>query len=141
MKSTTVALFLSIICMIALIGNAILHVTGVMLLNDLQDPQLQQARKLLLGIALAESLLVMCLFIMIIYISRNSDTTILSYLLLFLSICTIFASGVISAIVASQLQCLKTTLEITQTWQYATGAAVSGILSTVMLLLILLFSK
>lgn len=136
MKSTTAALFLSILSMLALLVNVVLHASSVLLLKDETDPKLVQSRTLLLGTAIIEAVFVVFLFVMIIYIFRNSVANVWSYLLLFLSGSTIFASGVISALVASQLQCSVANQAVKEAWQYTASGAASGIIATVLLLVI-----
>jgi len=153
MKNTTIALLQSILAFIIIIVNTGLYFTVWLNLNKVnltvnneQTENVQKSKNLILISAILHIVFAVIIAIVTVSIVYNKQKleehmNILIYLALFLSCILMLASGIVGAIVATNLQCYKTDENIKKAWENASYTAVYGILGVILILLVQAFTR
>lgn len=150
MQNVTVSLLQVIVIFIMTLVNATLQTIAYRNIkkSQLTNSDITKAAKLLLGSLISQYVTAFVMIAVAAYMIANRNTAlndntqkVLVYGFLVLSTSALLTGGVIGASVSTKLQCFRNYNEIEQAWQKSTISATSGILGTVLVLLIQAFIR
>jgi len=146
MKNTSISIIQAIIVVIITLLNASFQLYSLVQLNKVHglNSEVQEAKHLLLNVIITQYIIAifMALVAFLVFAYRHklgSNTkfvNLIVYLGLIFATITMFSGGVIGAIVASKLQCLKADPHVENAWRYTSVSAITGIVGTILVLLV-----
>ena len=147
-KNTTIALTQSVVALLAILINAILQSIGLSELNKslVNNVDVEDAKKLLfIAIMLqfvAAVLMITVLILLIVYREKlQQHMNKFIYVALIISGLLLLIGGSLGASVAVRLQCYRGDPNVDKAWQRASITSVIGIVGTIVLLLIQVFTQ
>ena len=148
MKHSTIALIQAIFALLIILVNVSLQANALMALNASKSnvTNVHDAKNILLASIITQFIaatVLIVLAILIVMYRKELETHMdkFFYAALVTSSFIMFTGGVLSAIVATHLQCLKDDPNIKKAWNSATISATIGILATLLMLMIHSFVK
>lgn len=147
-KHTTIAIIQTVIALIAIITNITLQVDALMQLNKsvTKNVDIEDSKRMLLSSILLQSIaaVLMIIAFVILIVKREQLQAHMNkfiYAALIISGLLLLVSGSLGGATAVRLQCYRGDADVNKAWNRASMTSVIGVVGTVLLLLIQVFTR